>query len=237
MKLRLWENSSCQASVNKSLQMCFAYSHARLSLYTCFLWFSLIHSLEYSREREFIQDFLRYGMSFKQKYSEHVKVVLLWVKPIYLMATMRVANRKQFEMQKNSPQTSRNCFYSFKFKIGLSLNCPKLTLHTLTKIVSGIPDDYEERLGSISTFYTHKQHFLSNSVFYPDFSVLSPFQRFISISAFYPHFSFRFQFPFQPFSFSVLFRLLITFAILKNPFANPLKKVANLLMEFAMFLS
>ena len=30
---------------------------------------------------------------------------------------------------------------------------------------------------------------------------------------------------------------LITFAILKNPFANPLKKVANLLMEFAMFLS
>ena len=30
---------------------------------------------------------------------------------------------------------------------------------------------------------------------------------------------------------------LISFAILKNPFANPLKKVANLLMEFAMFLS
>ena len=30
---------------------------------------------------------------------------------------------------------------------------------------------------------------------------------------------------------------LITFAILKNPFANPMKKVANLLMEFAMFLS
>ena len=30
---------------------------------------------------------------------------------------------------------------------------------------------------------------------------------------------------------------LITFAILKNPFAIPLKKVANLLMEFAMFLS
>ena len=30
---------------------------------------------------------------------------------------------------------------------------------------------------------------------------------------------------------------LITFAILKNPFANPLKKVANLLMKFAMFLS
>ena len=30
---------------------------------------------------------------------------------------------------------------------------------------------------------------------------------------------------------------LISFAILKNLFANPLKKVANLLMEFAMFLS
>ena len=30
---------------------------------------------------------------------------------------------------------------------------------------------------------------------------------------------------------------LITFAILKNPFANPLKKVPNLLMEFAIFLS
>ena len=30
---------------------------------------------------------------------------------------------------------------------------------------------------------------------------------------------------------------LITSAILKNPFANPLKKVANLLMKFAMFLS
>ena len=30
---------------------------------------------------------------------------------------------------------------------------------------------------------------------------------------------------------------LTSFAILKNPFANPLKKVANLLMEFAMFLS
>ena len=38
------------------------------------------------------------------------------------------------------------------------------------------------------------------------FSVLSPFQRFIPISAFYPHFSFRFQFPFPPFSFSVLSR-------------------------------
>ena len=42
------------------------------------------------------------------------------------------------------------------------------------------------------------------SAFYPHFSVLSPFQRFIPISAFYPPFSFRFQFPFPPFSFSVL---------------------------------
>ena len=57
---------------------------------------------------------LRYGMSFRQKYSKHVKVVLLMVKPIFLMATMRVANRKEFEMQKNSPQTSRNCFYFFE---------------------------------------------------------------------------------------------------------------------------
>ena len=44
-------------------------------------------------------------------------------------------------------------------------------------MASGIPDDYEERFG------------ISNSVFYPDFSVLSPFQRFIPILAFYPHFS------------------------------------------------
>ena len=46
------------------------------------------------------------------------------------------------------------------------------------------------------------------SVFYPHFSVLSPFQCFIPISVFYPHFSVLspFQFPFQPFSFSVLSR-------------------------------
>ena len=64
------------------------------------------------------------------------------------------------------------------------------------------------------------QRFILISAFYPHFSILSPFQRFIpilafyphafqrfiSISAFYPHFSFRFQFPFQPFSFSVLSR-------------------------------
>ena len=36
--------------------------------------------------------------------------------------------------------------------------------------------------------------------------VLSLFQRFMPISAFYPHFSFRFQFQFPPFSFSVLSR-------------------------------
>ena len=91
-------------------------------------------------------------------------------------------------MQKNSPQTSRNCFYFFfKFKIGLSLNCPKLTLSTLTKMTSGIPDDYEERFGSISTFYPHLT------------SILSTIQCFIPISAFYPHFSVLspFQFPFS----------------------------------------
>ena len=64
----------------------------------------------------------------------------------------------------------------------------------------------------ISAFYPYFsvlspfQRFIPISAFYPYFSVLSPFQRFILISAFYPHFSFRFQFPFQPFSFSVLSR-------------------------------
>ena len=110
-------------------------------------------------------------------------------------------------MQKNSPQTSRNCFYFFfKFKIGLSLNCPKLTLSTLTKMTSGIPDDYEERFGSISTFYPHLTSILSTiqcfipiSAFYLHFSVLSSFQRFVPISAFHPHFSVLspFQFPFS----------------------------------------
>ena len=62
----------------------------------------------------------------------------------------------------------------------------------------------------ISAFYPHFsvlspfQRFIPISAFYPHFSVLSPFQRFIPISAFYPHFSFRFQFPFPRFSFSVL---------------------------------
>ena len=77
----------------------------------------------------------------------------------------------------------------------------------------------------ISAFYPHFQRFIPTfsvlssfqrfiliqcfvpiSAFYPHFSVLSPFQRFIVISAFYPPFSFRFQFPFPPFSFSVLSR-------------------------------
>ena len=57
------------------------------------------------------------------------------------------------------------------------------------------------------------QRFIPISVFYPHFSVLSPFQRFIPNSAFYPHFSFRFQFPFQPFSFSVLSRPVSWFAL------------------------
>ena len=54
------------------------------------------------------------------------------------------------------------------------------------------------------------QCFIPISVFYPHFSVLSSFQcfGFIPISVFYSHFSFRFQFPFQPFSFSVLSRPL-----------------------------
>ena len=62
----------------------------------------------------------------------------------------------------------------------------------------------------ISAFYPHFsvlspfQCFIPISAFYPHFSVLSPFQRFIPISAFYPHFSFRFQFPFPRFGFSIL---------------------------------
>ena len=67
-----------------------------------------------------------------------------------------------------------------------------------------------QRFIPISAFYHHFsvlspfQRFIPISAFYPHFSVLSPFQRFIPISAFYPHFSFRFQFPFPRFSFSVL---------------------------------
>ena len=67
-----------------------------------------------------------------------------------------------------------------------------------------------QRFIPISAFYPHFsvlspfQCFIPISAFYPHFSVLSPFQRFIPISAFYPHFSFRFQFPFPRFSFSVL---------------------------------
>ena len=64
--------------------------------------------------------------------------------------------------------------------------------------------------GRISVFHTHFsvlspfQHFIPILAFYP--TVLSSFQCFIPISVFYPHFGFRFQFPFQPFSFSVLSR-------------------------------
>ena len=57
----------------------------------------------------------------------------------------------------------------------------------------------------ISVFYPHFsvlspfQRFILISAFYPHFSVLSSFQRFIPISAFYPHFSVLspFQFPFS----------------------------------------
>ena len=67
-----------------------------------------------------------------------------------------------------------------------------------------------QRFIPISAFYPHFsvlspfQRFIPISAFYPHFSVLFPFRRFILISASYPHFSFRFQFPFQPFSFTVL---------------------------------
>jgi hypothetical protein len=67
-----------------------------------------------------------------------------------------------------------------------------------------------QRFIPISAFYPHFsvlspfQRFIPISAFNPHFSVLSPLQRFIPISAFYPHFSFRFQFPFPRFSFSVL---------------------------------
>ena len=89
-----------------------------------------------------------------------------------------------------------------------------------------------QRFIPISVFYLHFsvlspfQRFIPISAFYPHFSVLSPFQRFIPISvsvfsfrfpisAFYPHFSFRFQFPFPPFSFSVLSRPYILARISK----------------------
>ena len=96
-----------------------------------------------------------------------------------------------------------------------------------------------QRFIPVSAFYPHFsvlspiQRFILISMFYPHFSVLShftvvsPFQCFIPISALYLHFSvlspfqrfilisvsvfsFRFQFPFQPFSFSVLSRPQLT---------------------------
>ena len=69
-----------------------------------------------------------------------------------------------------------------------------------------------QRFIPILAFYPHFsvsssfQCFIPISVFYPHFSVVSSFQCFVPISVFYPHFSFLFQFPFQPFSFSVLSR-------------------------------
>ena len=89
-----------------------------------------------------------------------------------------------------------------------------------------------QRFIPISAFYPHFsvlspfQRFIPISAFYPHFSVLPPFQRFIPISAFYPHFSFRFQFPFPRFSFSVLslpslkslhgFRIISTLTLFTN---------------------
>ena len=72
-------------------------------------------------------------MSFEQKYSKHVRVVLLSVKPIFLLATMLVANQKQFEMQKIRRKQAGTVSTFLKRKVGLSLNCTKLTLQHLDK--------------------------------------------------------------------------------------------------------
>ena len=96
------------------------------------------------------------------------------------------------------------CFqWTSKQRIRLNLPISALFLHF--SVLSPF-----QRFTPISAFYPHFsvlspfQRFIPISAFYPHFSVLSPFQRFIPISAFYPHFSFRFQFPFPRFSFSVL---------------------------------
>ena len=96
------------------------------------------------------------------------------------------------------------CFqWTSKQRIRLNLPISALYLHF--SVLSPF-----QRFTPISAFYPHFsvlspfQRFIPISAFYPHFSVLSPFQRFIPISAFYPHFSFRFQFPFPRFSFSVL---------------------------------
>ena len=89
-----------------------------------------------------------------------------------------------------------------------------------------------QRFIPISAFYPHFsvlspfQRFIPISAFYPHFSVLSPFQRFIPISAFYPHFSFRFQFPFPRFSFSVL----------SLPAADVLRKLMVVILPVTSFL-
>ena len=87
----------------------------------------------------------------------------------------------------------------------IRLNLPISALYPHFSVLSPF-----QRFIPISAFYPHFsvlspfQRFIPISAFHPHFSVLSPFQRFIPISAFYPHFSFRFQFPFPRFSFSVL---------------------------------
>ena len=100
----------------------------------------------------------------------------------------------------------------------IRLNLPISALYLHFSVLSPF-----QRFIPISAFYPHFsvlppfQRFIPISAFYPRFSVLSPFQRFIPISAFYPHFSvlspisafyphfsFRFQFSFPRFSFSVL---------------------------------
>ena len=64
-----------------------------------------------------------------------------------------------------------------------------------------------QRFIPISAFYLSPfQRFIPISALYPHISVVSPFQHFIPILAFYPYFSFRFQFLFPPFSFSVVYR-------------------------------
>ena len=104
-----------------------------------------------------------------------------------------------------------------------------------------------QRFIPISVFYPHFsvlspfQRFISISAFYPHFSVLSPFQRFIPISAFYPPFSFRFQFPFPPFSFSVLSRP-VSIGRLENKniftkFSVTWSHLFDLETDFAVFFS
>ena len=68
MKLR--QNFACQVSVNKSLQACCVCS---LVFAHVFMVFIQIWSLEYSREKKFIQDLLRCRSN---KNSKHVRVLV-----------------------------------------------------------------------------------------------------------------------------------------------------------------